>query len=140
MEPRRSGGRSSSTPSASRTARAPSTIHRSAPSSPTRGITLDLCPTSNWQAGTHPTLADHPLARLSRAGVPVTLNTDDTTVSDITLSEEYVNAVEVIGLTLPELWTIDRRALDVAFADEATLRPLRADFDGWASGIPELLG
>ncbi len=105
-----------------------------------RGITLDLCPTSNWQAGTHPTLADHPLARLARAGVPVTLNTDDTTVSDITLSEEYVNAVEIIGLTLPELWAIDRRALDVAFADEETLRPLRADFDGWASGIPELAG
>jgi adenosine deaminase len=103
-----------------------------------RGITLDLCPTSNWQAGTHPTIADHPLARLARAGVPVTLNTDDTTVSDISLSEEYVNAVEVIGLTLPELWAIDRRALDVAFADEATLEPLRAAFDAWAAGIPEL--
>ena len=62
-------------------------------------------------------------------GVPVTLNTDDTTVSDIQLSEEYVNAVEQIGLTLPELWAIDRRALDVAFADEATLAPLRAAFD-----------
>jgi adenosine deaminase len=103
-----------------------------------RAITLDLCPTSNWQAGTHPTLADHPLARLHRAGVPVSLNTDDTTVSDISLSEEYVNAVEVIGLTLPELWAIDRRALDVAFADEATLEPLRATFDAWAAGIPEL--
>jgi adenosine deaminase len=103
-----------------------------------RGITLDLCPTSNWQAGTHPTVADHPLARLARAGVPVTLNTDDTTVSDITLSEEYVNAVESIGLTLPELWAIDRRALDVAFADEATLAPLRAEFEAWGAGIPEL--
>ena len=47
-------------------------------------------------------------------------------------------AVERIGLTLPELWAIDRFALDVAFADEATLVPLRADFDGWAAGIPEL--
>ena len=105
-----------------------------------RGIALDLCPTSNWQAGTHPTLADHPIARLHRAGVPVTVSTDDTTVSDITLSEEYVNTVEVIGLTLPELWAIDRYALDVAFADEATLEPLRMGFDTWAAGIPELAG
>ena len=105
-----------------------------------RAITLDLCPTSNWQAGTHPTVADHPIARLHRAGVPVTLNTDDTTVSDISLTEEYVNALELIGLTLPELWAIDRRALDVAFADEATLEPLRASFDAWAVGIPELAG
>ncbi|MBA2299432.1 MAG: adenosine deaminase [Chloroflexi bacterium] len=104
-----------------------------------RGISLDLCPTSNWQAGIVPSLASHPLARLHRAGVPVTLSTDDTTVSDIKLSEEYVNAVEQIGLTLPDLWAIDRRALDVAFADEATLAPLRADFAAWGAGIPELV-
>jgi len=41
---------------------------------------------------------------------------------------------------LPELWAIDRRALDVAFADEATLAPLRAEFEAWAAGIPELEG
>jgi adenosine deaminase len=105
-----------------------------------RGVTLDLCPTSNWQAGIVPTVAAHPLARLHRAGVSVTLNTDDTTVSDITLSEEYLRAVEEIGLTLPELWAIDRHALDagVAFADEGTLGPVRAAFDAWAAGIPEL--
>jgi adenosine deaminase len=105
-----------------------------------RGVTLDVCPTSNWQAGIVPSVAAHPLARLHRAGVSVTLNTDDTTVSDITLSEDYVNAVEQIGLTLPELWAIDRRAIDmgVAFANEATLVPLRASFDAWAAGIPEL--
>jgi adenosine deaminase len=103
-----------------------------------RGIDLDLCPTSNWQAGIVAGIADHPLARLHRAGVPVTLNTDDTTVSDITLSEEYKNAVEGIGLTLAELWAIDRHALDVAFAEESALAPLRAEFDAWAAGIPEL--
>ncbi len=106
----------------------------------TRGITLDLAPHSNWQAGIVPSVADHPLGPLYRMGVPVTLSTDDLTVSDLTLSEEYVAAVEQIGLTLPELWAIDRRALDVAFADEATLIPLRAEFDAWAAGIPELAG
>jgi adenosine deaminase len=103
-----------------------------------RGITLDLAPHSNWQAGIVPSVADHPLGPLYRMGVPVTLSTDDLTVSDLTLSEEYVAAVEQIGLTLPELWTIDRHALDVAFADEATLAPLRAEFDAWAARIPEL--
>ncbi len=103
-----------------------------------RGVTLDLCPTSNVQAGIVAGLAAHPLARLHRAGVPVTLSTDDTTVSDITLSEEYANAVEAIGLTLPELWAIDRHALDVAFADEATLGPLRDAFAAWGAAIPDL--
>ena len=57
-----------------------------------RGVTLDLCPTSNVQASIYPSLADFPLARLLRAGVPVTLSTDDRTVSGLTLVEEYVDA------------------------------------------------
>jgi adenosine deaminase len=105
-----------------------------------RGVTLDLCPTSNVQAGIVASLADHPLARLQRAGVSVSLSTDDTTVSDISLSEEYRRAVEDNGLTLPQLWAIDRRALEVAFAEPAALTPLRSEFDRWAAGIPELAG
>ena len=103
-----------------------------------RGVCLDLCPTSNVQAGIVASLPDHGLLRLHRAGAPVTLSTDDTTVSDVSLTEEYGRAVASIGVTLPELWAIDRFALDVAFADEATLAPLRAGFDAWAAAIPEL--
>jgi adenosine deaminase len=103
-----------------------------------RGVTLDLCPTSNAQAGIVASVGAHPLARLHRAGVPVTLSTDDTTVSDLTLSEEYGRAVAEIGLTLPELWAVDRHALDVAFADPPALARLRSEFDAWAAAIPEL--
>jgi adenosine deaminase len=103
-------------------------------------VTLDLCPTSNLQAGLVPSIGAHPLARLQRAGVPVTLSTDGSTVSDILLSEEYVRAVEEIGLTLPELWTINMHALDVAFADPSAIAPLRASFERWASIVPELDG
>lgn len=98
-----------------------------------RGIPLDLCPTSNWQAGIVATLADHPLARLHRLGVPVTLSTDDTTVSDLTLTDEYERALDAIGLTIDELWSIDRRALDVAFADRPTVDRLKDAFDAWVA-------
>jgi adenosine deaminase len=97
-----------------------------------RGVTLDLCPTSNVQAGIVPSLADHPLARLHRAGVPVSLSTDDLTVSDISLTDESERALDAIGLGLDELWAIDRQALDAAFADDALLGPIRAEFDRWA--------
>ncbi len=103
-----------------------------------RGITLDLCPTSNYQAGIVESVEAHPLARLHRAGVSVTLSTDDTTVSDISLSDEYLRAIGAIGLSLPELWAVDRRALDVAFADDDVLARLRAEFSAWAVGIPGL--
>ncbi len=103
-----------------------------------RGTWLDLCPTSNTQARIVPTIADHPLARLARAGVRVTLNTDDLTVSDLSLSDEYVRAVERIGLSVPELWAIDLAALDAAFCDDATRARLRDEFRAWGAGIPEL--
>jgi len=80
-----------------------------------RAVTLDLCPTSNWQAGLVPRLADHPLPRLLRAGVPVTLSTDDRTVSDLTLPREYERALEPLGLSVGELWAMDRHALEAAF-------------------------
>jgi adenosine deaminase len=103
-----------------------------------RHVTLDLCPTSNVQAGIVPSVADHPLAQLHRAGVPVTLSTDDLTVSGVTLSEEYARAVTDIGLTLDELWAIDRHAVDVAFADDDTRARLRATFEAWGEGQPAL--
>jgi len=98
-----------------------------------RNVTLDLCPSSNWQAGIVPSVSAHPLARLHRMGVPVTLSTDDTTVSDITLCQEYEKAVTEVGLTVEELWAIDRHALDVAFADQVDLEPVRAVFADWGT-------
>ena len=107
-----------------------------------RGITLDLCPTSNWQAGLVPRLADHPLPRLSRAGVPVTLSTDDRTVSDLTLVREYERALDPLGLSVAELWALDRHALEVAFLDrEPHVRDrLRAAMTVFATGEALLSG
>ena len=103
-----------------------------------RGTWLDLCPTSNVQAGIVPSLEAHPLRRLMRAGVRVTLSTDDLTVSDVTLSQEYARAADRIGVTLPELWALDLAALEAAFCDEPTRVRLRTAFRAWGAGIPEL--
>ncbi len=103
-----------------------------------RGTWLDLCPTSNTQANLTPTIADHSLRRLLHAGVRVTLNTDDLTVSDVSLSDEYERAVHLIGVTLPELWDLDLAAIEAAFCDEATRETLRESFIAWGAGIPEL--
>jgi adenosine deaminase len=107
-----------------------------------RGVTLDTCPTSNIQAGMYARLADHPLPRLVRAGAPVTLSTDARTVTGLTLVDEYRNAVDVLGLTLAELWAVDRRALEVAFL--ARDEPVRADllrsFDAFAAAEPLVQG
>jgi len=106
----------------------------------TRGITLDLCPTSNTQAGIFPSYAAHPLPRLVRAGVPATLSTDDRTVSALTLTCEYARARAALGLSTAELWRLDRHGLEVAFLhdDEALRSRLLAEFDAFASAEPML--
>ena len=101
---RRSGARWSSTRSGSPTGRCAIDDPALVAELIRRGTWLDLCPTSNVQARIVPTLEDHPLLRLKRAGVRVTLNTDDLTVSDISLSDEYERAVMRIGVSIPELW------------------------------------
>jgi adenosine deaminase len=102
------------------------------------GITLDVCPTSNVQAGLVPSVADHPLRELLLAGVDVTINTDDTTVSDVSLSEELLACHTELGLSLPDLWECTIHALDVAFVDERTRATLQDEFHAWAAHVPEL--
>ena len=135
----RSGARSRSTRSGSPTARRRRTTRRSSPSSRPAACASTCAPPRTSRPASCRRSRSTRSARLHRAGAPVTLSTDDTTVSDVTLTEEYARAVAEIGLTLPELWAIDRFALDVAFADEATLAPLRATFDALGRGDPGAL-
>jgi aminodeoxyfutalosine deaminase len=63
-----------------------------------RRIALDLCPTSNVMLGVCASLADHPLARLHGAGVPVTVNSDDPTMFGTTLTDEVAALSGPLGL------------------------------------------
>lgn len=91
-----------------------------------RDVTLDLCPTSNVQAGIVPSLAAHPAATLHRAGVSVTISTDDRTVSATTLSDELARTTDALGLSDDELSAIALNAFSRAFAPPAVMRPLAA--------------
>ena len=106
----------------------------------TRGVTLDLCPSSNLQASLFPTAAEFPLARLLRSGVPVTLSTDDRTVSDLTLVSEYELVHSAMGVSVAELWQMNLHALRVAFLhhDEPLRARLIAEFEAFAAAEPAL--
>jgi adenosine deaminase len=102
-----------------------------------RAVTLDLCPTSNVQAGIVPDLAHHPVADLFRAGVSVTISTDDRTVSDTTLSTELARTAAAVGLQPGELAEIAVNAFRRGFAPAAVLQPMvdaaRRAWAGWAA-------
>lgn len=78
-------------------------------------IPLEICPTSNWITQAVPSLDVHPIKLLLRAGVPVTLNTDDPGIFDVTLPGEYALCETLIGLTSEELVACEKTAKKVSF-------------------------
>ena len=103
-----------------------------------RDITLDLCPTSNVQAGIVARLEEHPLAALHRAGVSVTISTDDRTVTRTTLTDEMARCAAALALSREELAAIAVNGFRRGFAPPAMLDPLRAEavaaWEAWRSG------
>ncbi len=101
-----------------------------------RGIGLDVCPTSNLRTRVVSDVADVPLAALHRAGVRVTVATDDPAMFGTDLATEHTIA-HAAGLDDAQLWA---NAMATCAADPATLRRLRqlggtpdagTDGDGW---------
>ncbi len=92
-----------------------------------RSITLDLCPTSNVQAGTVADLAAHPITQLHRAGVSVSLSTDDRTVSHTTLSREMADVALATGMTADELAEIAINGFRRGFSSPLDLAERRAE-------------
>ena len=80
----------------------------------TEGVVLDLCPTANWKCKAVPTLADHPLPALVRAGVRCTISTDSRTVANTTLSREFELASEM-GLSDDDLKRCNEIAYEAKF-------------------------
>jgi len=99
---------------------------------------LDLCPTSNFQAGIVSDIKNFPAAQLFRRDVPVTINTDDPVISEITMSDEYFNMIKHTDLTIDELWQINLQALKSSFMDNKIKKILMMEFTDWAKGIPEI--
>ena len=83
------------------------------------GVTLELCPTSNLNTRVFERIEDYPLRKLLDAGVCVTVNTDNTAVSNTSLAREYRLLAETFSLTDSELRQLTISSLKAAFLDDA---------------------
>jgi len=83
-----------------------------------RDTVFEVCVTSNYQTGVVNSLREHPLPAMLEAGVNVTIDTDDPSVSRITLSDEYRLVCEEFGLTLDMLKGRVLAAAQAAFLEE----------------------
>jgi adenosine deaminase len=89
------------------------------------GIALEVCPRSNLDTHMYPTAQDHPVGLLHRAGMPVTLNTDNRLMSRTSMSREFGLVVEHHGFAISDLEAVTLRAAEAAFCDEDARRSVR---------------
>ncbi len=80
-----------------------------------RGVALEVCPTSNLQTGAVCGMAQHPLLDLYNLRLRVTLNTDDPSISDTTLTDEYVVSVAALGIEPCQIYHMLWNSVEAAF-------------------------
>ena len=78
-------------------------------------ILLEVCPNSNLDTKNIESYTKHPIRKLYDYGIRVSINTDNRTVSNITLTEEYFNLINLLDFTMDDLTTMNLYALDAAF-------------------------
>ncbi|MBE6533467.1 MAG: adenosine deaminase [Ruminococcaceae bacterium] len=76
-------------------------------------IALELCPTSNMNTRVFETMSEYPIRAFLEAGILITINTDNTSVSATSLANEYQKITDTFSLTESELQTL---ALNSAYA------------------------
>lgn len=81
-------------------------------------VTLECCYTSNIQTKAVSSFMSHPIRMLYDKGIKVTVNTDNTTVSDTDLEREHEKLRQVFGFSDAEFMEMDRFALEAAFAPD----------------------
>lgn len=83
-----------------------------------KDITLEVCPKSNLDTNIYNKLEEHPIKKLFDDKIKVTINTDNRTVSNITLNETYKELKTTFNFTDEDLITMNKYAIECAFLSE----------------------
>ena len=93
-----------------------------------RGTVFEVCVTSNHQSGVVTSLKEHPLTKMIEAGLITTINTDDPSISRISLSGEFQMAHEKLGLSMLTLKNQTLNAINAAFVSDKEKERLVKEF------------
>ncbi|MFC0214960.1 adenosine deaminase [Paenibacillus chartarius] len=102
-----------------------------------RNIALEMCVTSNIQTKAVRCWEEHPIKEYFEQGILVTVNTDNTTVSNTTMTQEYEKIMKLYRFTIGEMKQLILNAANVSFLETERKRELTASLQtelGLASG------
>ncbi len=78
-------------------------------------ITLEICPTSNINTKAFSTVKDLPIKKLFDLGIPITINTDNRTVSNTNLNKEYELLAKEFHFTKEDFIKMNKNAIKASF-------------------------
>ena len=93
-----------------------------------KGITLEICPTSNIQTCICTDYTNHPITDLYNYGIKVTINTDNMTVSDTNLANEYIKLINNTTLNIQDIINMNINSINASFLSEEEKDDLRKKF------------
>ncbi|WP_143318497.1 adenosine deaminase [Clostridium sp. HBUAS56017] len=90
-----------------------------------RNIILEMCPTSNLQTKAVNSYNEHPIYNFYKDGIKVTVNTDNRSVSDTSMSRELKIVSEEFNITYEDYKNIYYTSIEASFTDLATKEALK---------------
>ncbi|NEZ46760.1 adenosine deaminase [Clostridium niameyense] len=90
-----------------------------------KGITLEVCPTSNIQTKAVDKIYNHPIYDFYKDGIRTTINTDNRTVSNTNLTKEYEVIKSNFNITYEDYKKLYFDGIDASFADLNTKNKLK---------------
>lgn len=82
-------------------------------------VHLEVCPSCNIQIDVFRTYADHPVERLRKSGVALSINTDARGPTDLTLRQEYQRIEATFGWTRRDFVAASLAAINASFLEES---------------------
>lgn len=81
-------------------------------------IILEMCPTSNVQTKAVNSFKNHPIYEFYKDGINISINTDNRTVSDTTMTDEIKIVKENFDITLEDYKKIYNMSVEASFASD----------------------
>ncbi|MER5498366.1 adenosine deaminase [Streptomyces sp. NPDC002466] len=103
-------------------------------------IPLEVCPTSNIATRAVADIDRHPVREMVRAGVLVTINSDDPPMFGTDLNNEYAVAARLLDLDERGLAGLAKNAVEASYLDPAGKRALAAEIDTYTASWLERAG
>ncbi|WP_448317990.1 adenosine deaminase [Streptomyces sp. CO7] len=96
-------------------------------------IALEVCPTSNIATRAVRTLDEHPIREFVKAGVLVTVNSDDPPMFGTDLNNEYAVAARLLDLDERGLAGLAKNAVEASFLDAAGKARIVTEIDAYTA-------